>query len=107
MGAALAAIGHAVVWLLAGRSTDTRNRAAEAAERGRLTGCALVVSVVPPSAAVESATSIVTSPGSRYSGDGLSASRIPRFLRVSHAVPVEKCPDDVPLCGHVSSLTAD
>jgi hypothetical protein len=78
-----------------------------------LTGCALVVSVVPPSAAVETATSIagfaghvvdanaispvaaddvgciVTDGGailaesrrattsSRYSGDGLSASRIP------------------------------
>jgi hypothetical protein len=92
-----------------------RNRAAEAGLQSvdDLTGCALVVSVVPPSAAVETATSIagfaghvvdanaispvtadevgriVTDGGailaesrrattsSRYSGDGLSASRIP------------------------------
>lgn len=60
IGAALAAIGHEVVRLPTGRSTGTRNRAAAARLQGvdDLTGGALVISVVPPSAAVETAKSI-------------------------------------------------
>ncbi|HEU5268093.1 MAG TPA: hypothetical protein VFU35_15395, partial [Jatrophihabitans sp.] len=60
VGAALRALGHEVVWLPAGRSEGTRRRADTAGLKpaADLTGCDLVVSVVPPAAARSTAESI-------------------------------------------------
>ena len=60
IGAALVATGHEVVWRPEGRSAATRQRAAEAklVAAASLEGCALVLSVVPPAAAADTARSI-------------------------------------------------
>jgi 3-hydroxyisobutyrate dehydrogenase-like beta-hydroxyacid dehydrogenase len=60
VGAALTAVGHEVVWLPAGRSAATQRRA-EAADLqpvDDMSGCELVMSVVPPGAARATAEAI-------------------------------------------------
>jgi 3-hydroxyisobutyrate dehydrogenase-like beta-hydroxyacid dehydrogenase len=73
IGAALVAIGHEVVWLPKGRSTATQRRAAEAGmvAAANLEGCALVLSVVPPAAALETARSVAA-----YGGHFVDANAI-------------------------------
>jgi hypothetical protein len=82
--AALAAIGHEVAWLPAGRSTDTRNRAGEAGLQSvdDLTGCALVASVVPPSAAVETATSMAGFAGHVVDANAISTVSADEVCRI-------------------------
>ena len=60
IGAALVAAGHEVIWRPEGRSAATHRRAAEAGlvAAANLDGCALVLSVVPPAAATDTARSI-------------------------------------------------
>ena len=60
VGAALVAVGHEVVWLPAGRGAATRERAAAAGLRAvdDLSGCDVVVSVVPPGVAAETASAV-------------------------------------------------
>jgi 3-hydroxyisobutyrate dehydrogenase-like beta-hydroxyacid dehydrogenase len=60
VGAALVAVAHEVVWLPAGRSAATRERAEAAGlwAVDDLSGCDVVLSVVPPGAAVATASGI-------------------------------------------------
>ncbi len=60
IGATLVAVGHEVVWLPEGRSAATHRRAASAklVAAADLEGCEVVVSVVPPAAALDTARSI-------------------------------------------------
>ncbi len=60
VGGALVALGHTVVWLPEGRSADTRRRAEAAGlvAAADVAECELVVSVVPPQFAVETAKRI-------------------------------------------------
>lgn len=84
IGAALAAIGHEVVWLPTGRSAETCRRAAEAGLHGvdDLTGGALVISVVPPSAAVETARSIAGFAGHVLDANAISPQTADEVRRI-------------------------
>ena len=60
IGAAFVEAGHDVSWLPAGRSAATAERARAAGMIGRtsLSGCELLISVCPPSAAIETARAV-------------------------------------------------
>ena len=76
VGQALAAVGHEVGWLPAGRSRATAERAERAglAAWADLDGCELVVSICPPAAALETARSVAGFAG--FAGTYLDANAI-------------------------------
>ena len=84
IGAALVATGHEVVWLPEGRSAATHRRAAEAGlvAAAHLDGCALVLSVVPPAAAAETARSIAGFDGHFVDANAISPTTAGEVARI-------------------------
>lgn len=84
VGAALIEVGHDVVWLPEGRSPSTYDRATAAKLRGvdDLRGCELVLSIVPPAAAVRLAEQIAGFTGHVVDANAISPQTAERVARI-------------------------
>jgi 3-hydroxyisobutyrate dehydrogenase-like beta-hydroxyacid dehydrogenase len=85
VGAALRSAGHDVVWVPGGRSPQTARRADDAGLRRAddVQGCAVVLSIVPPSAAVVTARSLTGFTGIVVDANAISpttASEVARLV---------------------------
>jgi 3-hydroxyisobutyrate dehydrogenase-like beta-hydroxyacid dehydrogenase len=87
VGAALVAIGHEVVWVPRGRSAETRRRAETAGltEVVDVSDCTVILSIVPPAFAVETASGVARIPGVYVDANAINPDTAERVASVVSA----------------------